>query len=239
MRETLHSALWAFRLLVRKNYPAELDFIKQFVTPSDVCFDVGAHSGIWSYPLSKMATEVYAFEALPYYSKVLSSTMKLLHVENVTVVNRAVSDRDGYINLIWQDGSGQKLTGFTHVEGSEPESDGVGIPALSLDSVISREDFNGKRVAFIKCDVEGYECHVIAGARRLIDKWRPVIFAEAKDAWFNRYGKSSAELIRVMEAHRYSANIFRPDGSVQQVTADTYSGVGDILFLAAVIAAKT
>ena len=209
----------------------ELDFIKQFLTRSDVCFDVGAHSGIWSYPLSGIVGQVYAFEALPYYSKVLSSTMKLLHAENVTVVNRAVSDQDGSINLVWQDGSGHTLTGFTHVEGTNELQGGrVSVATISLDSLVSGKDFDGKRVAFIKCDVEGYECHVVAGARRLIEKWRPVIFAEAKDDWFKRYGRSSKELIHVMESHLYSANVFLPDGSLQQITAGSYSGAGDILF---------
>jgi FkbM family methyltransferase len=174
---------------------------------------------------------VYAFEALPYYSKVLSSTMKLLHVRNVTVINRAVSDKEGNIDLVWQDGSGQMLTGFTHVEGTgEAQGSRVSVPTVSLDSLVSGGDFDGKRVAFIKCDVEGYECHVVDGARRLIEKWKPVIFAEAKDDWFRRYGKSSKDLIRAMEFHVYSANIFRPDGSLQQVTAGSYSGAGDILF---------
>jgi len=231
VRQTLHAAIWAFRLLARKNYPVELDFIKQFLTPSDICFDVGAHSGIWSYPLSKIVSEVYAFEALPYYSKVLAATMKLLHAKNVTVVNRAVSDREGNINLVWRDGSGQTLTGFTHIEANnEPQAGRVSIATLTLDSLVSGGDFEGKRVAFIKCDVEGYECHVVDGARRLIERWRPVIFAEAKDEWFLRYGKTSKDLIEVMESFDYSSNVFGPSGSLQEVTATTYSGAGDILF---------
>ena len=139
--------------------------------------------------------------------------MKLLRVTNVMVVNRAVADRDGSINLVWQDGLGNKLTGFSHVEGSGPSGVKVCIPAMSLDSLVFGEEFDDKRVAFIKCDVEGYECHVIAGARRLIERWRPVIFAEARDDWFRRYGKSSHDLIEMMQSQSYLGYVFRSDGS--------------------------
>jgi FkbM family methyltransferase len=230
MREGLHSAIWALRLLSRRNYPIELDFIKEILKPSEICFDVGAHSGIWAYPLSQLTSQVYAFEAFPYYSRVLSATMKLLRVQNVRVVNSAVADRDGTVNLVWQDGAGHKLTGMSHIEASEPGGVKVSISAMSLDSLASGKEFDDKRVAFIKCDVEGYECHVLAGAKRVIEKWRPAIFAEAKDEWFRRYGKSSRELIEMMQSHLYTGHVFRSDGTLQQITAETYSGKGDILF---------
>ena len=234
IRQTLHPAVWAFRLLTRKDYPKELEFIRQFLTKSDICFDVGAHSGTWSYPLSKIVNRVYAFEALPYYSKVLAASLHLLHAKNVTVVNLAVSDQPGIVNLVWQDRSGHRLTGCTHVAGSnETQGETVSVGTTSLDSFVSAKDFDGKRVTFIKCDVEGYECHVIAGASRLIEKWKPVVFAEAKDDWFKRYGKTSNDLMAVMESFGYSSNVFDRDGSLQRVTPTSYSGASDILFLPA------
>jgi hypothetical protein len=71
---------------------------------------------------------------------------------------------------------------------------------------------------------------VIVGARRLIAKWHPLIFAEAKDDWFRRYGKTSTNLFEILNSYGYSANIFCADGTLQEVTAASYSGAGDILF---------
>jgi FkbM family methyltransferase len=230
-RQYIHAAIWVYRLLAGKNYPVELDFIKKSLTSEDVCFDVGAHSGTWSYPLSKVVNHVYAFEALPYYAQVLGAAMNLLGVKNITVVNKAASDLQETVSLIWRDTFGKRLTGFTHVAGAgEQQGHRVSVAAVPLDSYIGDEHFGGKRVAFIKCDVEGYECQVIVGARRLIAQWRPLIFAEAKDDWFRRYGKTSTNLFEILTSYGYSGNIFHSDGTLQAITAASYSGSGDILF---------
>jgi FkbM family methyltransferase len=230
-RQQVHALLWMRRLLAGTNYPEELSFIKGFLSGDSVCLDVGAHAGGWAYPLSKLVSHVYAFEALPYYAQVLRPALGLLGASNITVVNKAVSDRQDTVNLIWKDSSGKRLTGLTHIAGLE-ERQCIGIPVgtISLDDFIAGEHLGGKRLAFIKCDVEGYECQVIAGARSILTRWRPLVFVEAKDAWFRRYGKSSEELIGVMTAYGYSGNIIRPDGTLQEITAASYSGSGDILF---------
>lgn len=230
-RQYIHAIIWVYRLLTRKNYPVELNFIKKSLTSEDVCIDVGAHSGIWSYPLSKVVNHVYAFEALPYYAEVLGATVNLLGVKNITVVNKAASDLPETVSLIWRDTSGRRLTGFTHIAGaSEQPGNGVGVAAVPLDSYIGDHEFTRKRVAFIKCDVEGYECQVMLGARHLIARWHPLILAEAKDAWFRRYGKTSTNLFEILTSYGYVGSIFRPDGSLQEITAASYLGSGDILF---------
>ena len=108
-RQSLHALVWAYRLRTRKTYPRELDFIKGFITQDDVCVDVGAHAGSWTYPMAKMAREVYAFEALPYYASVLKAALKLMRVTNVAVVNTAVFDQHGVTNMMWRDPGGRRL----------------------------------------------------------------------------------------------------------------------------------
>lgn len=226
----MHAVLWAYRLVAGKGYPAELNSIKRGLMSDDVCLDVGAHSGTWSYPLSKLVSRVYAFEALPYYAQVLGSTMGLLGVRNVTVVNKAASDRDGDVGLVWRDPSGSRLTGFTHVAGdSEQRLGQIKVAAVSLDSFVDQNQIQ-KRIAFIKCDVEGYECHVFSGAARLLRRNRPLIFAEAKTGWFQRYAKSCTDLFEILYSLGYSSNVFLPDGALQEINATSYSGAGDILF---------
>lgn len=231
IRQRVHAFRWAYRLVTRKDYPAELDLIKISLSPDDVCFDIGAHSGTWSYPLSKIVGQTYAFEALPYYAEVLTSTLNLLGVRNVTVVNKAASDREeDTIGLIWRDPAGKRLTGFTHVAGeTESKSQQLKVSAVSLDSFV-KENRIEKRIAFIKCDVEGYECHVISGALQLISRCRPLIFAEAKDGWFRRYAKSSKDLFDTLSSRGYVSKVFLPDGTVAEITATSYSGIGDIFF---------
>ncbi len=231
VRQRVHAFLWAYRLLARSGYPHELDSIKGTLEPDDVCIDVGAHSGNWSYPLSKLVRRVYAFEALPYYSEVLRVTMAMLGARNVEIIGKAASDRTETASLVWQDEKGKRLTGFTHVAAvNEEDEDVAAVETVSLDSFFAAKGFAGNRLAFIKCDVEGYECHVLSGSRGLIDRWRPLIFAEAKDQWFGRYGKTSKDLFDILAPYGYCGYILREDGSEQEVTALNYSGSGDILF---------
>jgi FkbM family methyltransferase len=230
-RQSIHAVVWAYRLSTRKNYPRELDFIKAAVTADDVCLDVGAHAGSWSYPLAKISGTVYAFEALPYYARVLKATLRLMRVANVIVINKAVSDHEDTTSLIWRDPSGRRLTGLTHIAAeSEHEQDSVTVETAPLDFFFDGDKLGGRRVRFMKCDVEGYECHVVNGARGLIRRWRPIIFAEAQDESFRRYGRTAAEFIGIVTSLGYSGHIFRPDGTLQEISAETYSGFGDILF---------
>jgi FkbM family methyltransferase len=230
-RQAVHTVLWAYRLLSRKQRPNQLDFIKTAVSANDICFDVGAHAGTWAYPLSKIAGHVYAFEALPYYAQVLKQTMKLLGVNNVTVVNRAVSNRQETVNLVWRDPHGKRLAGLTHVAAESEKNEGtVSVPSVSLDSYVAGANLTEKRVAFIKCDVEGYEYQVITGASGVVSRWRPLIFAEVQDNWLTRYGRNSADLINVLESFGYRPNLLRHDGTLIEISAASYSGTDDILF---------
>ncbi len=53
------------------------------------------------------------------------------------------------------------------------------VPVVTMDSLVREADVG--RIGFIKIDVEGYEPMVIAGARAVIERDQPIIFAE-----FNR-----------------------------------------------------
>jgi len=138
--------------------------------------------------------------------------------------NKAASDLQETVSLIWKDTSGKRLTGLTHVAGAgEQQGHRVSVAAVPLDSYISNDNVAGKRVAFIKCDVEGYECQVIVGARRLIAQWHPLISPRQKrlvpTIW-----KTSTNLfeILILTAIRevYSALMARCRKSRQQAIQD-------------------
>jgi FkbM family methyltransferase len=205
--------------------------MRQWLAPEDVCLDIGAHAGAWAYPISRFVSHVYAFEAFPYYAQILRATLKVVGANNVTVLNNAVSARRGTVSIVWRAADGQRLKGFTHVAGDQEDRQGtVGVESLSLDEFIKERSLIGRRIALLKCDVEGYECEVLSGAADLIRRCRPVIYAEAQNSSFARYRKTSSDLIQLMTAHNYVANVFSDNGSTIRVDTAAYSGEGDILF---------
>ena len=59
----------------------ELEFIEKFIGPEDVVFDIGAHVGHMTIPLSKKANHVYSFE-FPHFNS-LCGNVALNNLTNV------------------------------------------------------------------------------------------------------------------------------------------------------------
>ena len=205
IQEYLHAAVWTKRHLSGQIRPCEIETIRPFLSASSVCFDVGAHAGSWTRGLSKIAHqgEVYAFEALPYYAEILGLTMRLLRHRNVTVVNSAVTEKDGLASIVWKGPAGRKLTGMTHMAASgEDAGETVSVQATTLDSFW--KSIGEKNVDFIKCDVEGAELFVLRGARKLIETCRPVFYNELNVEWCKRYGYTPTDIFRFFDECEYT-----------------------------------
>lgn len=181
--------------------------IKRFVRDDDICFDIGAHGGSWTRPLSRLVKRghVYAFEAFPYYARVLKMFVRLMGMRNVTVANKAVFDRNGPITLVWRDQYGRRLTGTTHVAGiNEWGTDSIVVEGITLDSLLPHLP-RSSRISFIKVDVEGAELMVVRGAIDLINAFRPTIFLEVVRRYCGRYGYTPETLFRFFADRGYRA----------------------------------
>jgi hypothetical protein len=55
----------------------------------------------------------------------------------------------------------------------------------------------------MKVDVEGFEIFVLQGARNLIAKWRPVLFAELAEVNLRQHGFTAVELVKFIEQLDY------------------------------------
>ena len=209
------------------------------LTPNDVCVDIGAHAGSWTRPLAQLVPSgsVYAFEALPHYAEALRRLMQLTLTGNVTVITAAMADKTRVEQVAWRTKAGRKLTGNTHLATADEsdEVECVSVPALTLDGWHATLP-TGTRVGFIKIDVEGAELLVLRGATGLINKDRPVIFLEIVTESCERYDYVPADLFRLfgeLGYRSYTVNVDRNEGQLEPVSADTYSGKGDVLLLPA------
>ena len=73
--------------------------------------------------------------------------------------------------------------------------------ATTLDSYVERE--NLQKVDFIKLDVDGYECQVLRGARKTLERFRPVILSELAPYVLAEAGESVEELVSILESSNY------------------------------------
>ena len=140
--------------------------------PTGIAIDVGANFGCWTLPLSKHATHVYAFEPQKCCSDLIVRSVEANGFDNITVWNVAVGRCTSIVTVPQLDI--ETAGNFGGVSLLNPCTEGNSVAIMPLDNLICDSD----RVTFIKIDVEGGELAVLRGARKLIDRERPILMME-------------------------------------------------------------
>lgn len=138
------------------------------VKEGGVVWDVGAHVGFYSLLASILvgpAGRVVAFEPWPENIVYLKKHLYLNRLENVTVVEKAVSDCTG--EAWFQEGS-CRSTGHLSPQGT------LKVKTIRLDDFVQENP--ALAPDYLKIDVEGAELAVLAGAEKLLADFRPTIF---------------------------------------------------------------
>ena len=139
-----------------------------------VLIDIGANAGIHALTAGLFFDRVYAIEPAPATYRRLARNVELSGASNVMAANVAVSDRRDTVAFEVCKGHG----GMSRVR-SRATKRSIDVPATTLDTYVGEQDIGA--VDFIKIDVEGHEVAVFRGARRTIERCRPMIFAELFD----------------------------------------------------------
>ncbi len=145
---------------------------KQFLKPGDIVLDAGANIGFSSLVfLNQGAGKVYAFEPVPHLFK----RLKILSDERLAVYDSALSDIDGWADIILSETHNQghtlnpDFTGiFPTVFGAAPKKTRVSV--AKLDSVLPKVKFD-----FFKVDIEGSESKFLDGAKDTLNTNPPRI----------------------------------------------------------------
>ena len=141
---------------------------ERLVTEGSVVFDVGAHVGFYTLLAATLVGprgRVYAFEPLSANVHYLKAHLRLNRINNVTVIEKAVSDRAGVTPFVEEPSSAM---GHFAAQG------GMTVPTVSLDDLFLRGEIPAPD--FIKIDVESAEWLALKGAESLLRRMRPTIF---------------------------------------------------------------
>ncbi|MDP4261655.1 MAG: FkbM family methyltransferase [Bacteroidota bacterium] len=147
-------------------------------TKSEVIFDLGANTGIYSLVAKTIAPDakVFAFEPVKRIYKKLRENIDL-NGYDVVAVEKAVSDKDG--TAVIYDTSTEHIYAVTVNKNlSSPDEKVVEttIETVTLDSFI-REN-NLKKVDLMKIDVETHEPEVLAGFLTYLPQYKPTMLIE-------------------------------------------------------------
>lgn len=134
--------------------------------PNCVIFDVGANVGFFSLLTCKSRTDVqvFAFEPNPINIKYLRKHLKLNAIQNVQIVEIALSNENGVFGFSATSG---------RAEGKLSADGQFQVSTITLDSFV--ETAQCKLPNLIKVDIEGAELIFLAGAKKSLSKTHPFI----------------------------------------------------------------
>jgi len=151
-------------------------FIKLLNISKDkqVVFDVGAHIGLCTLPLSGMAQKIISFEASPVNGKYLNNHLRINNIRNVDVIPYLVGEKSKECVRFYdvQGGSGIPSIANLGLLNKDVKIASIEVKQISLDQFIGE---NSIIPDVIKIDVEGAEFNVLDGAPTILKIHRPNI----------------------------------------------------------------
>lgn len=182
--------------------------IRESLPHGGVFYDVGAHVGLWSLYAASVAGaagRVVSVEPSEAFTWLERNTCRIANVERHRV---AVGDRSGEAVFHGQGlaTSGSLIRSVTEL--NRAYSPGVPIEAATvrLETLDALAD-GGPDPDLVKVDVEGYEAHVLAGARRLIDRASPTWLIEIHPPQLRRSGSSEQACLDILERAGYAIDV--------------------------------
>ncbi|KUF09518.1 FkbM family methyltransferase [Pseudoponticoccus marisrubri] len=189
--------------------PETLAFMRAHAGDGDI-IHAGAFFGDFIPALSQAlapGARLWAFEPNPGNFAAAQRTVALNGLENVTLANAALSNRDETVLFRTRDAEGKSLGGISHFV----EEDGEGVEpvrAVMLDFSVPL----ARPVSILQLDVEGHEKQALKGAYHIINRWQPILILEyfSQTQWINRTFRSLS-YTRIGKLH--GNFVYAPDGA--------------------------
>ena len=186
----------------------ELRVVRHLVKPGDSVIDIGANVGVYSKILSELVGpdgHVYSIEPFGPTFEMLCYNVRKLRLDNVEVINVAVSDSQAVVTMaIPYDSSGAE----THYRASivadsvkEGKTETANVQATTIDS---RFLSVSGTISFIKCDVEGHELACIKGAAKFLARSQPAWLIEVSGEPDNT-DSAACSVFKILHDRGYSA----------------------------------
>lgn len=147
--------------------------LAKLLRPGQVFYDVGANVGFYTLLGARRvgpAGRVVAFEPVPSNVAALRRHVALNDITNVTVVQAAVGAEPGLARF---------AMGASNSMGRLAGDGEVVVDVVAIDALVASGAVPPPQV--IKIDVEGFAGDVLAGAARVLEAERPVLFLALHD----------------------------------------------------------
>lgn len=160
----------------------EEKFLQQLDLQGKTVFDIGAFEGVFTLFFARAVSiegQVYTFEANPINYERTLKNLALNNFENVQVINTALGDKPGHLNLTFsafEAGSGSLHNEIKTKFSATDKPQEIQVEVDTLD----RQMLSGNlpKPDLIKLDVEGFEPNVLRGMQSCLTQVKPAFFIE-------------------------------------------------------------
>jgi FkbM family methyltransferase len=200
-----------------------LRLAQERIRSGSTVFDIGAHVGEWTLLFSELvgpSGRVVAFEPDPVAGGSLKRNLEMNGITNVSVEEKAISDRTGKA-LLATERFGSGLSTIVRPHADDASRREIEVASTTLDEYCEAHRLSPD---WIKIDAEGAEPLIVQGMRRLTQELHPSVILEFHSdtltdqersrAWSAITGPASS--VAVLEStpanHKYLEEL--PTGSV-------------------------
>ena len=168
------------------------------VMKGDTAWDIGGHVGYYAVLEAKLVGDqgqVLCFEPRPLNACYIKRHVSINRIENLTLIESAVSDRPGKSRFESRTGTG---TGHLSLRGN------LEVDTVAVDDLVETQGYPAPN--FIKLDVEGAEVEALNGAMNTIIRHRPRMLIATHGPAKHRF------VLQLLESLNYQANILDNHG---------------------------
>ncbi len=187
------------RILLEKEYEPEIvELLKNYLARGKDAVNIGANVGIFTVFMAGLIEEnqkVLAVEPTPLAFKYLGNNIKRNDVmDKVISYNGICSDAEGeyQLNIIQGNEEYSSIGESLYISDSKKKTIIIKVEGETLNNLVNKFDLNP---GLILIDVEGAEMKVLAGASKVIEKYKPVIIAELNDNLLEKQGSSAEQVV--------------------------------------------
>lgn len=170
------------RIALGKYEEYETKLLLRQLKSDDIVVDVGANIGYYTLLMAKIAKKVYAIEPDKENFKILKKNIEQNKLKNVHLINVAVGNKQSKIKYY----QSEENFGDGRVYKTIIPRTSYTVLSQKLDNILSNE----QKISLVKIDTQGWEPAVIEGAKKIVEKDKPIIFLEY---WPEGYQKAELD----------------------------------------------
>lgn len=161
----------------------QIEALNQIIRKEWTYIDIGGARGEMLSFFHQHMNNGYVFEPQPYNYKYLTETFS--GEEGIAILDKAVSDKDGKIDLWLHPKSTHESNILGHDTAYNKYDSKIEVASIKLDSFIIDNNLD---IDLIKIDVEGAEWHIFEGATKTLESKNIVYQVEfhLDEDWYKR-----------------------------------------------------